>query len=376
MDGGVTSPPSPRRRARELGLTVGRLPTGPHNAITDVPGVRVGHRTVWTGASGDRADTEPVVRTGVTAIWPHDGNPFQDRVYAATSTFNGYGVLTGDLVIDEWGLLGSPVVLCDTVNLGTAYAGVIRHLHDLDEAAGRDDVVMPVVGECDDGFLNDNRHPALRMEHVAEALVSARPGPLAEGCVGAGTGMQLFDFKGGIGSASRQVAMAGRTYTVGVLLNGNFGTRHQLRIGGRPVGLELMDRMPVRHREGSCIAVVATDLPLLPHQLRRLARRVDIGLGRMGSVGNDGSGEIFLAFSTAARIPRSAPGGTLPLEAVVEGQMWTRGSPLDDVFDAVAEAAEEAVLNALFVADTTAGRDGHVLHGLPVDEVLALIDPG
>jgi len=175
------SPPSPRPRARDLGLPVGRLRTGPHNAITDVPGVRVGHRTVWSGADGRSGDTAPVVRTGATAIWPHESNPFRDRVYAATSTFNGYGVLTGDLVIDEWGLLGSPVVLCDTANLGTAYDAVVRH------------------------------------------------------------------------------------------------------------------------REGSCIAVVATDLPLLPHQLRRLARRVDIGLGRVGSVGNDGSGEIFLAFSTAAR---------------------------------------------------------------------------
>ena len=366
----MSSPPPPRPRACDLGLQVGRLPTGRTNSFTDVPGVRVGHRTVWSGP-GDNG--EPVVRTGVSAIWPHDGNPFQDRVYAATSTFNGYGVLTGDLVIDEWGLLGSPIVLCDTANLGTAYDAVVRHLHDLDASAGRDDVVMPVVGECDDGFLNDNRHPGLRAEHVADALTSAGAGPVAEGCVGAGTGMQLFDFKGGIGSASRQVALEGTTYTVAVLLNGNFGTRHQLRIGGVPVGVRIADRMPVRHREGSCIAVVATDLPLLPHQLRRLARRVDIGLGRVGSVGNDGSGEIFLAFSTAARIPRSAPGGTLAVRAMVEGQLWTQGSPLDDVFDAVAEAAEEAVLNALFVADTAAGRDGHVLHGMPVDEVLALL---
>lgn len=366
----MTSPPSPRPRARDLGLAVGRLPTGPDNAITDVPGVRVGHHTVWSGP-GDGSD--PVVRTGVTAIWPHEGNPFRDRVYAATSTFNGYGVLTGDLVIDEWGLLGSPIVLCDTANLGTAYDAVVRHLHDLDSSAGRDDVVIPVVGECDDGFLNDNRHPGLRAEHVVEALTSADTGPVAEGCVGAGTGMQLFDFKGGIGTASRLVSLGATTYTVAVLLNGNFGTRHQLRIGGMPVGVRITDRMPVRHREGSCIAVVATDLPLLPHQLRRLARRVDIGLGRVGSVGNDGSGEIFLAFSTAARIPRSTPDGTLAVEAMVEGQLWTQGSPLDDVFDAVAEAAEEAVLNALFVADTTAGRDGHVLHGAPVDEVLSLL---
>ena len=364
-----SGPPTPRARARDLGLTTGRLPTGPHNAVTDVPGVRVGHRTVWSGDHG--SGTGPVLRTGVTALWPHDGNPFQERVYAATSTLNGYGVLTGDLVIDEWGLLGSPVVLCDTANLGIAYDAVVRHVQSLDPAAGRDDVVMPVVGECDDGLLNDNLARGLTEADVAAALTSARSGPVAEGAVGAGTGMQLFDYKGGIGTASRLVTVGGTTYTVGVLLNGNFGTRRQLRVGGRPLGHLLTDRMPVRHHEGSCIAVVATDLPLLPHQLRRLARRVDVGLGRVGSVGNDGSGEIFLAFSTAQRIPRDLH--LTRVDAVVEGQYWTHGSPLDDVFDAVAEAAEEAAVNAMFVADTVTGRDGNVLHGLPVGEVLSLL---
>jgi D-aminopeptidase len=185
--------------------------------------------------------------------------------------------------------------------------------------------------------------------------------------------MQLFDFKGGIGTASRQVTLGRRTFTIGVLLNTNYGSRHQLQIAGRPVGRSITDRMPVRHKEGSCIAVVATDLPLHPRQLRRLARRVDIGLGRTGSVGNDGSGEIFLAFSTANRIPREAPEGTTSVEVAVEGQFWTHGSPLDEVFDAVAEAAEEAALNALCQADTVVGRDGHRLHGFPVDEALALL---
>ncbi len=361
-----TGPPAQRARPRDLGVVVGRLAPGPLNAITDVPGVRVGHTTVWS-----EPGVGPVMRTGVTAVWPHDGNPFQERVFAATSTFNGYGVLTADLVIDEWGLLGSPVVLCDTANLGLAYDAVVRHIQALDPVAGRDDVVMPVVGECDDGLLNDNAHPALTRAHVEAALVSAAGGPVAEGAVGAGTGMQLFDFKGGIGTASRVVEVGGHAYTVGVLLNGNFGARRQLQVRGVPLGRLLTDRMPVRHREGSCIALVATDLPLLPHQLRRLARRVDIGLGRVGSVGNDGSGEIFLAFSTAQRLPREVEAGILGVRTVAGGQLWTHGSPLDDIFDAVAEAAEEAALNALFVADTVAGRDGNTLWGFPVEEALA-----
>jgi D-aminopeptidase len=185
--------------------------------------------------------------------------------------------------------------------------------------------------------------------------------------------MQLFDFKGGIGTSSRVVAIGGKEFTVGVLLNANFGARPQLRVDGRLVGPALTGRLPSRHHEGSCVAVVATDLPLLPHQLRRVARRVDVGLGRLGSAGNDGSGEIFLAFSTATRVPRSVQGATMQVEALVEGQLWTHGSPLDDVFDAVAEAAEEAALNALCVADTVVGRDGNTLHGAPVGEVLSLL---
>lgn len=352
--------PAPRGRARDHAIPVGPMPAGALGAITDVPGVRVGHCTVWE-------DGETTARTGATAIWPHDGNPFRDRVYAAVSSFNGYGVVTSSHVLDEWGLLGAPIVLCDTANVGVAYDATVRYMNRLDPAVGRDDVLMPVIAECDDGFLNDNRTATLRAEHVFGALDSATVGPVAEGVVGAGTGMQLFDFKGGIGTASRLVSVGGTTYTVGVLLNTNFGARHQLQVAGRRVGRLLTDDMPTSHKEGSCIGIVATDLPLHPNQLRRLARRVDIGLGRTGSVGNDGSGEIFLAFSTAHRIPREAPGGTQRIDVMVEGQFWTQGSPFDDVFDAVAEAAEEAALNALCQADTVTGRDGNTLHGFPIE---------
>lgn len=359
--------PTPRGRVRDLGLPVGVLPTGRHNAITDVPGLRVGQTTVWSDADGVSA------RTGITAIWPHPGNPFRDRVYAATSVFNGYGIMTSDIVLHEWGLMGSPVVLCDTANLGIAYDATVRYMTALDDAVGVDDVLMPVVAECDDGFLNDNRATTLTAEHVHKALDSATDGPVAEGVVGAGTGTQLFDFKGGVGTASRRIEIGSQQYTVGVLLNTNYGTRPQLQIAGHHVGRHLTDDMPVHHKEGSCIAVVATDLPLHPGQLRRLARRVDIGLGRTGSVGNDGSGEIFLAFSTAHTVPREAPDGLVPINVLVEGQFWRHGSPFDLIFDAVAEAAEEAALNALCQADTVVGRNGQRLAGFPIQEALKLI---
>lgn len=360
------TPPTPRGRARELGLPVGAMGTGPLNAITDVPGVRVGQTTVWE-------DGDTTARTGVTAIWPHEGNPFRERVYAATSVFNGYGILTSDIVMQEWGLMGAPIVLCDTANIGVAYDACVKYMTKLDPVVGTDDVLMPVVAECDDGFLNDNRATTLRPEHVWEALDQASDGPVQEGVVGAGTGTQLFDFKGGVGTASRRVTVGSKDYTIGVLLNTNYGTRNQLQIAGRKLGLELTDDMPVHHKEGSCIAVVATDLPLHPGQLRRLARRVDIGLGRTGSVGNDGSGEIFLAFSTAHRIPRETNEGTINIDVMVEGQFWRQGSPFDTVFDAVAEAAEEAALNALCQARTVTGRDGHMLTEFPVDRALAIL---
>ena len=191
--------------------------------------------------------------------------------------------------------------------------------------------------------------------------------------MGGATGTQQFDFKGGIGTSSRVLELKGQSVTVGVLVNTNYANRHQLEIRGVPVGREITDLMPEYHKEGSCIAVVATDAPLHPRQLRRLARRVDVGLARTGSVGNDGSGEIFIAFSTANRIPRETPRLGHPVEVMAEGQFWTQGSPMDRLFEAVADATEEAALNALFQATTMRGRDGHVLHALPVGRTLDLL---
>ena len=366
---------------------MGFLPTGTHNAITDVPGVRVGHQTVWKGdyspspsgaqsspspsGGGQGGGPEPVIRSGVTAIWPHSGDLFRNRLYAAVSVFNGYGEMTSRSVIDEWGLLGSPIVLTDTVHIGLAYDSVVRYMTERDPEIADKDVVIPVVAETDDSFLSDGRAFGIAREDVYAALDAAEDGPVQEGCVGAGTGTQFFDFKGGIGTASRVVELSGQRFTIGVLLQTNYGSRHQLLIAGAPVGRQISDLVPKRHQEGSCIAVLATDLPLHPGQLRRLARRIDIGLGRTGSVGNDGSGEIFIAFSTANRIPRSTPRAAHPINVLVEGQFWTEGSPFDQIFDAVVESAEEAAFNAMVAADTVEGRDGNTLNGFPLDRGLA-----
>jgi D-aminopeptidase len=359
-----------RTRAREAGITVGYLPTGSNNAITDVEGVRVGHRTAWRGEPGGDV---PVVRSGVTAVIPHQGNLFRERLYSAVSVFNGYGEMTSNIVIDEWGLLGSPIMLTDTVSIGRVYDATSAYMVEQDEEVYDVDVVIPVVAECDDGFLNDNRSMPLAREEVFAAIEQAAAGSVQEGCVGAGTGTQQFDFKGGIGTSSRVVEIQGTPFTVGVLLLTNYGNRHQLSICGAPVGRTITDLMPESHHEGSCIGVVATDAPLHPRQLKRLARRVDVGLGRTGSVGNDGSGEIFIAFSTANRIPRSHEKASFAIEVMLEGAFWTQGATIDRLFEAVAEATEEAALNALFQAETVTGRDGHVLHALPIDRTLDLL---
>lgn len=352
-------------RFRDYGFEIGYLPVGSNNAITDVPGVRVGHASYVT-------DADEVHRTGVTVIWPHGGNPFRDRVFAGTWILNGYGIMTGRAVIEEWGVLGAPIVLCDTRSIGIGYEMCVRYMNRIDAGVGDLDVLMPVVAECDDGFLNDNRGQAAPLEVFDEALRCANKGTVAEGSVGAGTGTQLFGFKGGIGTASRQVVIGNVTYTVGVLVNTNFGTRHQLQIMGVPIGRMITDLMPEYEKEGSCIGVLATDAPLLPNQLKRLAKRVGLGLVRTGSVGNDGSGELFIAFSTAQTVPRESS-RPLVAEHLVDGQFWTLGAPIDLLFDATVEASEEAVLNALVQATTTKGRDGHCLHAFPIDRGLSLL---
>lgn len=350
-------------RLREWGIAIGTLPIGPSNTLTDVPGVRVGHTTLVRGTD---------VRTGLTAIWPHDGNPCSERVYAGIHLLNGYGEMTSRSIIDEWGLLCSPIVLTGTSGVGTAFHATTRYLARLDPTQARDEIPIVCVAECDDGFLHDHLTDALTEAGVWAALDGASTAPVEEGCVGAGTGMALFQFKGGIGSASRLVETEAGTYTLGVLVETNFGRRPRLTVAGVPAGRHLTDLLPEKPTpEGSCIVVVATDAPLTAHTLRRLAKRAGFGLVRTGSIGGDGSGEIILAFSTAQRIPYHIPSGKLDITVLAEGSYATTG--LNRLFEAAVDATEEAVLNALLAATTTTGRDGRVLHAVPHERLRNLL---
>ena len=356
------TPPAPRPRARSFGLEFGDLPTGAANAITDVPGVRIGHVTVF---HGDARAGEPVARTGVTAIVLDDLAALHATpMAAAPAVLNGAGELTGSIEMAEWGTIETPIVLTGTSSVGRAYDATVDALIE----AGATDVVIPVIGECDDSWLDDMTRRWVTVDHARSAIRSAATGPVAEGVVGAGTGMITMGFKAGIGTASRNVDGVG---TIGVLLLCNFGGRRSMRIGGRHVGPHLgsdaamWEPAPTLDTGGSCLGVVVTDVPLDARQLSRVARRVGLGLARVGSVAHHGSGDIFCAVSTTNRLPRESV-GRVTVELLADGS-------LNDVFTAVVDATEEAVCNALFVADTVSGVHGHVAPGLPVERVLELI---
>ena len=371
---------------------IGRLPPGPTDSIVDVPNVRVGHRTVW------RDEPPPphgrgVARTGVTAIVPFSvGELFSARVPAGAAVLNGAGEAIGITSIGEWGTLETPIFLTSSMAIGRVYDAAVATLVELDDRAGIDDALMPVVSECDDGWLNHSRHVQVDEADVRAALTEAAgadAGPVPGGAVGAGTGMSCFELKGGIGTASRLVepidrraswatperrrpSAKGPMYTVGVLALTNFGRIERLTIDGVRVGETLVsegwpDAGIRRDRErGSCIVVVATDAPLLGPALERLARRAGLGLARTGSVAGHGSGDIFLAFSTGVRIPRGSAGALWNVELVDDEY-------LDPFFGAVVDATEAAVIDSMFQADTVEGRDGHVVPGLPVDRTLELL---
>lgn len=359
-----------RDRARTLGVRLGTLEPGPYNAITDVPGARVGQVNVWAG-DGQLVPGEGPFRTGVTTILPHGGNLYREKTPAATFVLNGFGKSIGFPQIDELGVLESPIALTGTLNAGLVADGLVAHaIRENPDIGISTSSFNPVVGECNDGVLSDLQGRPVRQEHVLEAIDEASDGPVEEGVVGAGTGMVLYGFKGGIGTASRRLPDEDGAYTVGVLVLGNFGRRDQLTISGVPVGRELADwnPQPERDEAGSIMVVVGTDAPMLDRTLRRLARRAGHGLARTGSIAGHGSGDFMIAFSNGIRIPHDTSETVLHLPHIVEA------SPLIDLlFQATVEATEEAVINALFAATTVTGRDDRTVHALPIDETLAIL---
>ncbi len=366
-------------RARELGISVGDLSPGPHNAITDVEGVRVGHSTSVRG-EGPLVVGEGPVRTGVTVVCPREGLARDEPVFAGAHRFNGNGEMTGLEWIREAGTLATPVAITNTHSVGVVRDALVRA--EIEARADEEDYwCLPVVAETYDGTLNDINGQHVTAEHVLEALASASAGPVEEGSVGGGTGMICHEFKGGIGTASRRLPEEQGGWTVGVLVQANYGRRSMLRVDGAPVGRVLDTEeipSPVNGGEetqpagtGSIIVILATDAPLLPTQCDRLAMRASIGLGRVGGGLDDGSGDIFFAFATGNRgIPRaglSAPPVTVPLKMVSNEYM----TPL---FHAAAEATEESILNALLAAGDMTGRDGITAYGLTPESLLGALD--
>ena len=354
-----------RPRARDIGVAPGVLPTGPLNAITDVAGVRVGHVTLSEGDS---------IRTGVTAILPHGGNLFQDKVPAAIHIGNAFGKLVGSTQVEELGFIETPIVLTNTLSVWEAANAVVTHILAL---PGNEDVrsVNPVVGETNDGYLNDIRGRHVKEKHVLTAIREAKAGPMLEGSVGAGAGTVCFGFKGGVGTSSRRLPDSLGGYTLGVLVQSNFGG--VLQMDGLPLGKEL-GRFYLREdvgtpgeetdrADGSVMMVVATDAPVTTHGLGRLASRAMLGMGRTGGPSTHGSGDFVIAFSTATEL-RSA----YESESLTEGAPVLRGNTLSPLFEAAVEATEEAIYNSLLKATTVSGRDGRTVEALSIERVLEI----
>jgi D-aminopeptidase len=351
---------SSRPRARDIGLAPGVLKTGPLNAITDVGGVLVGQVTIWEGDG---------VRTGVTAILPHGGNLFQEKVPGAIYLGNAFGKLVGYTQVQELGFIETPVVLTNTLSVWEAANAVVTHLLAL---PGNEEVrsINPVIGETNDGYLNDIRGRHVQERHVLEAIREATGGPVAEGVVGAGTGTVAFGWKGGIGTSSRVLPESLGGYTLGVLVQSNYGG--VLSMDGLPVGVELgqyylKDEVAGGDADGSIMMVVATDAPVSAFGLARLAKRAMLGLSRTGATSANGSGDYVIAFSTAKEL-RSA----FESKARTEGAPVLRNDDLSPLFQAAIEATEEAVYNSMLKAVTVQGRDGNRVEALPLDRLLEI----
>ena len=342
-------------RLRDLGISIGEFPTGPHNAITDVPGTLVGHATIIH-------DTPRVARTGVTVIMPRGGDVWRNPVFAAAHSFNGCGEMTGLLWVEESGQLSHPIALTSTHHVGTVHEALIAYAQ---EHGHTEHGSLPVVGETWDGWLNDMDGFHLKAEHLYAAMANLSGEPPAEGNVGGGTGMICHEFKGGIGTASRLVATKSGAWTVGALVQANHGSREDFRVDGVPVGRLLGPAVvptpwPEPAQSSSILIVLGTDAPLLPFQCRRLAKRATVGFARAGGIGHNGSGDIFLAFATGNEL--SAGEGPVALQMIPNHH-------LNPMFAAAAEAVEEAILNAVVAAQTMTGWQGRTAHALPHEEL-------
>ena len=349
-----------RKRAREHGIQIGVLQPGANNAITDVKGVRVGHTTLIQ---------DKHMRTGVTAIVPHEGNVFQQKVPAAVYVGNGFGKLAGSTQVQELGNLETPIILTNTLGVGTAMNAVVDYTL---QQPGNEKVqsVNALVGETNDGSLNDIRGRHVKEQHVTEAIRQAKAGAVAEGNVGAGTGTVCFGYKGGIGTSSRKLPASLGGYTIGVLVQSNFGG--VLQIDGVPVGEELKQfaysKQVLESADGSCMIVIATDAPVDNRNLERMAKRAMMGLAKTGGIASNGSGDYVIAFSTneGLRIPYATQEKTQTVTLLRNDEM----SPL---FMAVIEATEEAIINSLFMAETMEGKEQHVTEALPVNSVIKIM---
>ncbi len=348
-------------------IAIGRCEHGKTNAISDVKNVKVGHVTLIKG-EGKLIPGKGPVRTGVTAIIPHEGNIYKEKLLANFCVLNGYSKPVGLTQVRELGVLETPIVLTNTLSVGVAADALIQYMLEQNDDIGvTTGSVNPIVMECNDSYLNDIRGAHVKNEHVVEALKNAHS-QFEEGSVGAGTGMSAFEFKGGIGSSSRVVTIGNYQTTVGALVLSNFGKREDLTISAVPVGMELKDwpgKSESEERRGSIIMVVATDAFLTSRQLGRVARRAGLGLARTGGCAYHGSGDIVLAFSTAQRIPHYQE-GLLHLKAYPDNE-------LDPLFRATAEAVEEAIINSLLEAETMEGRDNRVRYRLPEEKVLEIM---
>ncbi len=359
-----------RCRVRDLGLSIGEYSPGPNNAITDVPGVRVGHSTLIEG-SGRRKPGNGPVRTGVTVIVPNE-DIYNKKLVSGGFILSGAGEVAGFTQVNEWGLIETPIALTNTLSVGRVSDSVIKWMaQKYPEIRDFQEVIIPVVGECDDSFLNDAVGLHIKPQHVFSALDTAKDGVVEEGAVGAGTGMICCDFKGGIGTASRVVPMGNQNFTFGVMVLSNFGVMEHLRMDGYPIGRVLARAQGTYSRRtssyGSIIVVVATDMPLTAIQMNRICRRAALGIGRVGSYGAHSSGEIIIGFSTANVIPRQ------PTQPIVQFSM-VLDTFLDFAYKAVIETTEEAILNSMTMAVDMEGAGGNKIPSVNLQLLKGLLE--